>query len=54
MRGHLKEQRSTVAMEWADLVDETNPELVAEVNVLCGRMLTITMMKEILNRPFLF
>ena len=53
MRGHLKGQRNIVAVEWTDLVDETDPELVAKVYSLRGRMLTITRMKETMKRPFL-
>ena len=33
-------------------MDETDPEFVAKVYVLFGRILTITMMKETFSRPF--
>ena len=53
MSRHLEEERDIVAVELTDLVDETDPELPARACILCRRMSTITMTKEILNRPFL-
>lgn len=38
MHGHLNEERSIVAVEWTDLVNETDPEPVAKVYVLKGRV----------------
>lgn len=40
-----------VPVEWIDLADETDPELVARYAHF-GRILTITILKELLNRQF--
>ncbi|KAI4580661.1 hypothetical protein MJG53_010203 [Ovis ammon polii x Ovis aries] len=52
MSGKVKVWGNVVTVEWADPVEEPDPEVMAKVKVLFVRNLATTVTEEILEKPF--